>query len=652
MPTNAWDSFGRGTVEAERAGQLRRLWDGYLSRGDVDQVRLPIAESWERSHVAGVDPAVPRASTQWPDRHDVAVRWQEHPLRTALPTIHRWLGQIAVANDQLIVVSDPYGVLLWLWGDERVRSAAFDAMNFVEGALWSETSAGTNAVGTALAADHPVQVHAAEHYLQAVHGWTCSAAPVHDPETGDLLGILDLSGFAGTAHAPTLPTTLAAARAVEADLRVQAQIRDARLRVSYLDRLGRSRERLALVSSTGRVIADPDGFLHASHIEIPSDGGIRLLPSGGEALAEPLAGTDAFILRPMPPVRQRTVGQDEDGSPSDQLGGWEQAQIELSRLADEQAALRRVATLVAGRATPGEIFSSVAEEIARVFHTDRSAVCRYEQDGTVSIVAHWPPDGRNLSVESGERIDLDGDSVAALIQRSGQPSRIDSYEGLAGSFLDQLSSLGTSPQSTVGAPILAEGRVWGSVLAVSTVEGQPVAAGAESELAAFAELIAMAVSNAVALAALNASRVRIVEAGDNARRKIERDIHDGAQQRLNSLALSLGSAIADQSAGPDELRQELKRATDALESALEELRETARGIHPAILSKRGLPAALGTLSRRSAIPVDLEIELSCRLPERVEVAAYYVVSELITNRCTWSSATMDAAGRMPPAGPG
>jgi hypothetical protein len=153
--------------------------------------------------------------------------------------------------------------------------------------------------------------------------------------------------------------------------------------------------------------------------------------------------------------------------------------------------------------------------------------------------------------------------------QSGQPRRIDSYEDIAGSLLVHASrSLGSDPQSTVGAPILADGRVWGL---------------------------------------------------------------DGAQQRLISLALSLGSVVEDRSAAPDHLRQELQHAADAVDRALEELRETSRGIHSAILSKRGLPAALGTPARRSAIPVDLKIEARRRLPERVEVAAWYVVSELITN---------------------
>jgi signal transduction histidine kinase len=147
----------------------------------------------------------------------------------------------------------------------------------------------------------------------------------------------------------------------------------------------------------------------------------------------------------------------------------------------------------------------------------------------------------------------------------------------------------------------------------------------------FAELVATAISNAVARAELDASRARIVGAADDTRRRIGRDLHDGAQQRLLSLTLQLRAAAGKSSAGPDELRDELTHAADALTVALEELREIARGVHPAILTTGGLPPALRALSRRSAIPVELDVSTSGRFPERIEVAGYYVVSELLTN---------------------
>jgi signal transduction histidine kinase len=172
--------------------------------------------------------------------------------------------------------------------------------------------------------------------------------------------------------------------------------------------------------------------------------------------------------------------------------------------------------------------------------------------------------------------------------------------------------------------------VWGAILA-SSAGPQPFAEDTESRLMGFAELVATAISNAVARAELNASRARIVAAADETRRRIERDLHDGAQQLLASVAMELRGAADDATAGVDELREELARASSAVTAALDELREIARGIHPAILSEGGLGPALRTLSRRCAVPVELEIATSGRFTERIEVTGYYVVSEVLTN---------------------
>jgi transcriptional regulator of acetoin/glycerol metabolism len=229
MATNPWITTDVTTWPSLRARELRRIWEDYLSDGRLDQVRRPVAESWHRSEVAGIDPSRSRAPTILVDRRDVRDRWESQPLMAAAPLIRRWLGPLAAASEHLIVVSDAEGLLLWLDGNARVRSAAADAMNFVEGALWSEAGAGTNAIGTAIAADHAVQVHAAEHFSEVVHGWTCSAVPVHDPEDGRLLGVIDLTGPMANAPPDSLAAAVAAARAVEADLRFRAQVREARL---------------------------------------------------------------------------------------------------------------------------------------------------------------------------------------------------------------------------------------------------------------------------------------------------------------------------------------------------------------------------------------------------------------------------------------
>jgi signal transduction histidine kinase len=637
MPINPWAAIDATESPSRRAHELRGLWDEYLTEHHVDHVRRPIADSWHRSEAAGVDPSGSRAPTLFGDRRDVGERWEMHPLAAAAPLIRRWVGSVADDSKHLIVVSDADGLLLWLDGNARLRSAAADAMNFVEGALWSEVGAGTNAIGTALAADHPVQVHAAEHFSEVVHGWTCSAAPVHDPEDGRLLGIIDLTGLAADAHPESLAVMLAAARAVEAELRGRIQQRDAQLRVRYLDRVASAAGKLALVSRSGRVIADyPDGFLRAGRIEVPRGGGVVLLPGGGAGFAEALEREDAYIVHPLASRsgsrfrrgRAPTVVSERPGvGASHDQTEWRQAQLELSRLAEEQAALRRVATLVAGQATPEEIFATVAEEVARLLRADRGAVCRYEPDATMTFMAFWTSGDRPVSV--GTRVGLDGDGVAALVHRSGRPSRVDSYAGLSGSAVELARTLGAAPGSTVGAPIVADGRVWGAIFASSVA--QPFAEDAESRLMGFAELVATAISNAVARAEVNASRARIVAAADESRRRIERDLHDGAQQRLATLTLQLNAAAGDVTAGVEELRAELAKAATAVTAAHDELREIARGIHPANLSQAGLTPALRGLVRRSMIPVELEISTAERFAERVEVAAYYILCELLTN---------------------
>jgi signal transduction histidine kinase len=645
MASNPWVALDATASPMLRARDLRRLWDEYLTEGGLSQVRGPIADSWHRSAVAGVDPSRSRAPTL-AERGEVWQRWEAHPLEGAAPLIRRWLRRFVDEGEHLIVVSNADGLLLWLDGSARVRSAAADAMNFVEGALWSEAGAGTNAIGTALAADHPVQVHAAEHFSEVVHGWTCSAAPVHDPEDGQLLGVIDVTALMSKAHPGSLAAALSAARAVEADLRVRVQVRDARLRVRYLEGMA-SGGKLALISHSGRVIADhPDGFLRAERVDVPSGGGVVTLRGDRLGFAEPLDREGVYVVHPLIEAagtrhRQHRAAaapvESAHSRRSDSLTHWRRTQLELSRLAEEQAALRRVATLVAAQATADEIFASVAEEVARLLTADRGTVCRYEPDETMTVTAFWTKESRTIPI--GTRVELDGDSVAALVRESGRPSRIDSYEGRSGPVLALASMLGAVPHSTVGAPILAEGRVWGAILASST-RPEAFPAVAESRLMGFAELVATAISNAVARDELKASRARIVAAADESRRRLEHDLHDGAQQSLATLALQLRAAAGNITAGADELREELARAESAIGVALDELREISRGIHPAILTVGGLGPALHALCHRSAIPVELEMPTVGRFPERMEVAAYYVVCELLTNAAKHARASV------------
>jgi signal transduction histidine kinase len=185
---------------------------------------------------------------------------------------------------------------------------------------------------------------------------------------------------------------------------------------------------------------------------------------------------------------------------------------------------------------------------------------------------------------------------------------------------------------------MVEGRIWGVIAAGSSLK-QPLPADTEARLASFTELAATAIANAESRAALAASRARIVAAADEERRRIERDLHDGTQQRLVSLMLELRAAAAEP-CEMGQLREQLARTELALGGVLEELREISRGIHPAALSRSGLTPALRALARRSAVPVDLDLRADWRLPEPVEVAAYYVVSEALTNAAKHAHASV------------
>jgi signal transduction histidine kinase len=296
---------------------------------------------------------------------------------------------------------------------------------------------------------------------------------------------------------------------------------------------------------------------------------------------------------------------------------------EFRALAEEQAALRRVATLVARGAPPEEVFAAVTEEVERLLRLDTASMSRYEDDGTQTVVAI---SGRlRDAFPLGQRWKLGGRNVSTLVFETGRPARLNSYTDATGTLGVTLRELGV--RQAFGAPIIVEGRLWGAMSGSSAAE-HPLPADTEARLVSFTELVATAVANAESRAALAASRARIVAAADETRRRIERDLHDGTQQRLVSLILDLRAAEASQ---PSEVGAVLTRTAEALGGVLDELQELSRGIHPAILSKGGLERALPALARRSAIPVELDLRAERRLPEQVEVAAYYVVSEALTN---------------------
>src|SRR6185312_720091 len=239
-------------------------------------------------------------------------------------------------------------------------------------------------------------------------------------------------------------------------------------------------------------------------------------------------------------------------------------QRELRRLAEEQAALHRVATLVARQAAATEIFALVAEEVARLFRADTGTVCHYDSDESMTAVATWGDAARLIPV--GTSFALDDASVAARVQRSRGPCRCDNYDDLSGPIVALAKDLGT--RGTIGAPIVVGARVWGVVLA-STNGAVPFPDDSETRLLRFAELAATAISNAVSLAELAASRARIVATADETRRRIQRDLHDGAQQRLVSLALELRTAQSKVPAELSALRAELAQMAGELAAAVE-----------------------------------------------------------------------------------
>jgi signal transduction histidine kinase len=303
--------------------------------------------------------------------------------------------------------------------------------------------------------------------------------------------------------------------------------------------------------------------------------------------------------------------------------------LESERLSEEQSALRRVATLVAQAGPPSVVFEAVTREVGLLCGADLARMERYEPDGMVTGVAAWSRvPGQLAELAVGTRFNLDGLSIARGVQQTGGPVRVDSFGQDAGAIAQEARAVGI--RSSVGCPIVVGGRLWG-VIAASTRSEDFFPPDTEAQIAEFTELVATAVANAEAHAELTASRARIVAAGDQARRRIERDLHDGAQQRLVSLALRLRSATAAIPPELGEAHQELAGVQAELDEVLGELRELSRGIHPSILTEGGLGPALRTLARRSSVPVELQVGTEGRLPERVEVAAYYVVAEALTN---------------------
>ena len=300
---------------------------------------------------------------------------------------------------------------------------------------------------------------------------------------------------------------------------------------------------------------------------------------------------------------------------------------EVAQLAQEQTALRRVATLVASEASQDEIFDAVSRQCARVLDANTAGVFRFEGVMTATLIGLYDRDGQS-PYRTGERVQLDENTSVGLVGVTGRPARIDDYHGVEGQLARRMRDAGL--MTTVAAPIVVGGATWGAV-GVSSPEARRFPANAEARLADFCELVSLAVASADARAELQASRARLVVAAETERRRLERNLHDGAQQRLVALQLSLRLVRARLDDDPAAASTMLAAASEELAAALGELRELAHGLHPVILSQRGLRPALQQLADRSPLPVVVRATPSERLPEPVETAAYYVVAEALTN---------------------
>jgi signal transduction histidine kinase len=565
---------------------VRQAWERFVGEGVVNGLRAPVVDSWRRSRDAGVAPAARWWSAPVAAERDEAfARWEAHPLRDAAPLIRDLLAGVADESQHLIVLSDAAGMLLQLDGTARLRSLAADSMNFTEGALWSEDGSGTNAIGTALAADHAVQIFAGEHFVEVVQAWTCSAAPVHDPDTGEILGVIDLTGLEKTVHPYSLAVAVTTARAVEGHLRQRLHERDDRLRAHYEWRITGRAERRALVAPTGRLVADDArGWLAGARLDVPPGGGELVLPSGERAVAEPVGHEEAYVVREL--GRRRAPRR----SPGD----------ELRMLADEQDALRRLATAVAHNVPPAEIFAAVADEIGPLLGADDAAVIRFEPDGTAAIVAG---------------AELDDPEPIAKVFRTGASARVGN-------------------RSAVASPIVVDDRLWGAMVASSKRE--PLPADSEHRMANFTELVGLVIANAESRAELTSSRARVIAAADEARRRIQRDLHDGAQQRLVSTVIAL--KMARQTLGEGAAAALVDEALANAEGATRELRELAHGILPSALSNGGLRAGVESLVARVDVPVSVEVTAE-RLPPALEATAYFIVTEALTNTVKHAHAT-------------
>jgi signal transduction histidine kinase len=294
-------------------------------------------------------------------------------------------------------------------------------------------------------------------------------------------------------------------------------------------------------------------------------------------------------------------------------------------IADEQAALRRVATLVAQGAVPAAVFGAVADEMAMLLDADGITLCRYEPGDEVAIVVHRGPQASQLP--PGTRLRLDGESVAGIVRRTREPARMDSYSASSGRVGALTRTLRF--RSGVGVPIVVDGRLWGTMIA-NWAGDEPPPPDTEVRMAQFTQLLETAIANADSRDQLTASRARLLTEADQARRRVVRDLHDGAQQRFVHTIVTLKLALPLLQANPTEAESLIRDAIEHAQLGNAELRELAHGMLPTALTTGGLRAALESVVTRLDLPVQVHLPAERFAPE-VEASAYFIVAEALTN---------------------
>jgi GAF domain len=445
-------AVGAETDPLRRARQLQRGWERLLADGALGPelppgatagLRPTIVESWRRSLATGLDPTDLLAPIE-ADESEMLERWFEHPLGLLTDVLTDQLRKVAEESRSMVVVTDASGLVMHRVGDEWLKERAAE-MNLVEGARYSEAADGTNGIGTALAADRAFQVFAFEHFNERHHQWVCSGAPVHDPVSGELVGVIDLSSFWKIAHPRSLELVTTAARAIEQGLMDARRGRDARLRRRYSDFMTRRTD----------VLVDRDGYVldgaepaHPSSFDVPEGGGEVVLGDGSVAVAAPLGQGEAYLLR------RGTTRRAKSAPP---VEGFERAEGRARELAIEQAALRQVATLVARGSSPDQLFAVVAEQVSRIFDVPHVRLVRYEPDGSVVVAGFSEGDDEPFPV--GSRWSLDIPGVAATVRQTGRPARVEDYSDMSGEIAAVVRGAGM--RSAVASPIVVERRLWG-----------------------------------------------------------------------------------------------------------------------------------------------------------------------------------------------